>query len=55
VIVGGESGHGRRPFDPDWARSIRDECKAAGVPFFMKQIDKVQPIPEDLMIRQFFI
>lgn len=53
VIVGGESGRGKRPFNPDWARSIRDQCQAAGVPFFMKQMDKVQPIPDDLMIRQF--
>jgi protein gp37 len=53
VIVGGESGHGKRPFNPDWARSIRDQCQRAGVPFFMKQMDKVQPIPGDLMIREF--
>lgn len=38
VIVGGESGGKARPFDIDWARSIRDECEAAGVPFFMKQL-----------------
>jgi protein gp37 len=37
VIVGGESGHGARPMHPDWARSIRDQCVAAGVPFFFKQ------------------
>lgn len=37
VIVGGESGHGARPMHPDWARSLRDQCKAAGVPFFFKQ------------------
>lgn len=37
VIVGGESGPGARPMDPDWARSIRDQCVAAGVPFFFKQ------------------
>lgn len=53
VIVGGESGHGKRPFNPDWARAIRDQCAAAGVPFFMKQWDKVKPIPDDLMIREF--
>lgn len=53
VIVGGESGPGKRPMDLDWARSIRDQCKDAGVPFFMKQIDKVQAIPDDLMIREF--
>lgn len=48
-------GGGKRPFNPDWARDIRYQCKTAGVPFFMKQIDKVQPIPEDLMIREFYI
>ena len=53
VIVGGESGHGKRPFNSDWARSVRDQCKSAGVPFFMKQMDKVQPIPDDLMIREY--
>ena len=53
VICGGESGHGKRPFNPDWARTLRDQCKAAGIPFFMKQIDKIQSIPEDLQIRQF--
>lgn len=37
VIVGGESGHNARPMHPDWARSIRDQCSAAGVPFFFKQ------------------
>lgn len=53
VIVGGESGHHKRPFDPEWGRVLRDQCDEAGIPFFFKQIDKVQPIPEDLMIRQF--
>jgi protein gp37 len=37
VIAGGESGAGARPMHPDWARSLRDECNAAGVPFFFKQ------------------
>lgn len=37
VIVGGESGHGARPMHPDWARSLRDQCAAAGVPFLFKQ------------------
>jgi protein gp37 len=37
VIVGGESGPGARPMHPDWARSLRDQCKAAGVAFFFKQ------------------
>lgn len=37
VIVGGESGQNARPMNPDWARSLRDQCQAAGVPFFFKQ------------------
>jgi len=37
VIVGGESGRGARPMHPDWPRSLRDQCKVAGVPFFFKQ------------------
>ncbi|GAA5073665.1 phage Gp37/Gp68 family protein [Roseibacterium beibuensis] len=37
VIVGGESGRGARPMHPDWPRAIRDQCAAAGVPFFFKQ------------------
>lgn len=57
VIVGGESGHGCRPMDVAWARSIRDQCKAAEVPFFMKQMGGVRKpypaIPDDLMIREY--
>lgn len=37
VIVGGESGHQARPLNPEWVRSIRDQCQAAGVAFFFKQ------------------
>ncbi len=37
VVVGGESGRDARPMHPDWARSLRDQCAAAGVPFFLKQ------------------
>lgn len=37
VIVGGESGPGARPMKPEWARSIRDQCKEQSVPFFFKQ------------------
>lgn len=37
VVVGGESGTGARPMHPDWARSLRDQCKEADVPFFFKQ------------------
>ena len=37
VICGGESGPGARPMHPDWARGLRDQCAAAGVPFHFKQ------------------
>lgn len=37
VIVGGESGPGCRPIEPDWVRNIRDRCVEHGVPFFFKQ------------------
>ena len=37
VIVGGESGPGARPMREDWVLDIRDQCQAAGVPFFFKQ------------------
>jgi protein gp37 len=37
VIVGGESGPGSRPIDPEWVRQIRDRCVDRGVPFFFKQ------------------
>jgi protein gp37 len=36
VICGGETGPGARPMHPDWARSLRDQCQAAGTPFFFK-------------------
>lgn len=37
VIAGGESGPNARPSHPDWFRSLRDQCAAAGVPYFFKQ------------------
>lgn len=43
VIVGGESGGGFRPLDLDHARSLRDQCVAAGVPFFFKQVGGLTP------------
>ena len=43
VICGGESGPGARPMYPDWVRSLRDQCKAAGVPFFFKQWGEYSP------------
>lgn len=38
IIAGGESGPGARPCDVAWIRSIRDQCKAAGVACFVKQL-----------------
>jgi protein gp37 len=37
VIAGAESGHGARQMDEAWVRGLRDQCQAAGVPFFYKQ------------------
>lgn len=37
VIVGGESGPGARPMEPDWALAVRDQCAISDVPFFFKQ------------------
>lgn len=42
VICGGESGPKARPMDLDWARSARDQCIRAGVPFFLKQLGGVR-------------
>ena len=38
VIVGGESGPGARPFDMQWARALVEQCQAASVPVFVKQM-----------------
>jgi|CXWL01.1.fsa_nt_gi protein gp37 len=47
LIVGGESGHGARPMHPGWVRSIRDQCQAAGVPFFFKQWGAWMPLRDE--------
>lgn len=44
VITGGESGHNARPMHPAWVRSIRDQCQAAGVPYFFKQWGEWAPV-----------
>jgi len=49
VICGCESGANRRPFNPNWARSLRDQCEESGVPFFLKQMPvngKIVHMPE---------
>ena len=56
VIVSGEQRVPRtrpRYLDPQWARAVRDQCREAGIPFFMKQMAKGAPIPPDLQLRQF--
>ena len=53
VIVGAETGAGARYMSPDWAREIRDVCLKSGIPFFMKKMSNNQPIPNDLMIREY--
>lgn len=45
VIVGGESGPRARPMHPEWARDLRDQCAAAGVPFLFKQWGEWGTIP----------
>lgn len=47
VICGGESGPNARPMNPDWARSLRDQCAAAGVKFFFKQWGEHAPVYAD--------
>ena len=49
IIVGGESGPGRRPMDYDWARSIRDQCAERGVAFFYKQGNAFRPGRDDVL------
>ena len=53
IIQGGESGPHKRAFDLDWARVMQKQCRDKGIPYFFKQIDKVQPIPAELMVREF--
>lgn len=61
IVCGAESGPRARPMHPEWARSVRDQCGATGVQFFMKQlsgpggraIKDIALFPEDLRVRQF--
>jgi len=43
VIVGGESGPGHRPIEPEWVRDIRDQCIEQNVAFFFKQWGGIRP------------
>lgn len=58
VVCGGESGHKARPFNEEWMRSLYEQCREAGVPFFAKQMggavkSKLPPIPDVLLVREF--
>lgn len=53
IICGGESGAKKRPCNLEWFRKTRDWAKKNNIAFFMKQIDKVQEIPEDLFIKKY--
>jgi len=53
VICGGESGVFARGMKPEWALSLKEQCAAAGVPFFMKQMSGRQPIPGYLQGQEF--
>lgn len=53
VIQGGESGHHKRQFNLSWAYSMKKDCHFMNVPYFFKQIDKIQQIPTDLQVREF--
>jgi len=55
VIVGGESGPGARPMHPDWVRSLRDQCREAGVPFFFKQWGEWSPDNADIGVKMGFV
>ncbi len=59
VVVGCESGPNRRPCKIEWVESIVEQCRAAGVPVFVKQLDiggkcvtDINKFPEHLRIRQ---
>jgi len=47
IVAGGESGPGARAMHPDWARSLRNQCAAAGVPFLFKQWGANRPLEND--------
>lgn len=52
IVVGAEQGPGARPFDLDWARSLRDQCASASVPFWFKGGSRRSDPPPDLNVRQ---
>lgn len=60
VITGSESGRNRRPANTDWFLSLKDQCRAAGVAFFVKQMEidgkvtgDISKFPQELKVREF--
>lgn len=60
IICGGESGAGARVMQDWWATHLREQCQAAGVHFFMKQLgghpnkrDRLEDLPLHLQVREF--
>jgi protein gp37 len=54
VVCGGETGKGARPLKREWLNHLfKGQCKFEGVPFFMKQMSNREPIPKDLMVREY--
>lgn len=58
VVVGGESGPGRRPMDLRWLESIVSQCQEAEVPVWVKQDSGPRSgqqgrIPDELFIQEF--
>lgn len=55
IIAGGETdqgSHKARHTDPEWFRYLRDQSRELGRSFFMKQMTRKAPIPDDLLVRQ---
>jgi len=53
VICGAETGPKARPMQIDWAIDLKNQCKAANVPFFFKKASKGDTVPDELNIREF--
>jgi protein gp37 len=52
VIAGGESGHGARPMETEWVRSLRDQCQQRGIAFFFKQWGSFLPVSQDPLLHE---
>jgi len=53
LVAGAETGIGARYMNPQYPAILLKQCKSASVPFFMKQMSNKEPIPKDLMVRQY--